>query len=207
MKVIFAAALQGTRKRNAGVLAGAAFAMVLTSSAAFAQCAATNQTGATATINNVGSLAIPTSATSAVALGCHRQRQHRLPHPAGQRLRVRASQSDAGTAGRWRLGARRRRPGQYQFHVGLHGRYDPARRHHQYGDDELQQFPARELCGRSGRRRHRDAQLERLESPSRDHRRLSRSQRPPTTPVSGTPSTSRSSAPTSSRPRAASLPT
>jgi opacity protein-like surface antigen len=64
MKVIFAAALQGTKKRNAGVLAGAAFAMMLTSSAAFAQCSPTAQTGG-AVINNIGSLAIPTSATSA----------------------------------------------------------------------------------------------------------------------------------------------
>ena len=68
MKVIFAGALRGAKQRNKGILAGAAIAVLLsTSSGAFAQCAAPVQTGTP--LFNLDLLAAPASAAGGAIAG------------------------------------------------------------------------------------------------------------------------------------------
>lgn len=69
MKVIFAAASQGSKKRNAGVLAGAAFAVLLTSSSAFAQATPNCNFTQTGPVQNLNQLALPSSAVAGALAG------------------------------------------------------------------------------------------------------------------------------------------
>ena len=61
------------------------------------------------------------------------------------------------------MGSRRRRPSEHHVHIEFGRRFDPGRRRDQYGDEQLQQLAAPNLCRRAGRHGHRAPQLCRLD--------------------------------------------